>query len=389
MNIALVLHTTDSFRGATKAIMRILGHLREKEVRVFFIVPDNKGIYEDLKKQGHSLLVINYRPCAYPGHRNLKAKLLFSPRLVARIILNKKAVNCMARYLQDKDIHLIHTNTSIIKIGYDCARKLGLPHIYHIHEYADLMGYRYFPNQQSFVRQLRTSYSICITKDVQSHYGLTTSNFSRVIYNGIRSTVFDRPVRSSGEGYFLFAGRIEPNKGLDILLRAYKEYVSVARNVIPLYVAGAVGFNQQQYMVEMKQYIIDYQLQQLVCFMGERDDIDTIMREARAIVIPSLYEGFGLCMPEAMFNGCLAIGHNTTGTKEQLDNGLELKGEEIGLRYDTEAELTRCLTDVADKPSDVYTPYVELAFSTVNSLYTTERNAEQVYQFYQEVVGKR
>lgn len=388
MNVVLVLHTTDPFMGATKAVLRTLGLLREKGVKMYIIMPDDKGICEDLKRQGYSVLVVNHRPCAYPGHRNLKAKLLFFPRLIARMILNKMAVNRMVHYLQGKDINLIHTNTSIIKIGYDCSCKLGIPHIYHIREYADLMGYHYFPRQRCFVRQLSKSYSICITKDIQRHYGMKASGLSRVIYDGIRPTAFTRPVRNGVGEYFLFAGRIEPNKGLDILLRAYKEYVSFAHNVIPLYVAGGIGGNQQQYMDMMKHYIIDNHLQQLVHFMGERDDIDVIMREARAIIVPSLYEGFGLCMPEAMFNGCLAIGHNTTGTKEQLDNGKEIHGAEIALRYDTETELTQHLIDVADKPIENYESNVERAFDTVNRLYSTEENAEQVYRFYHEIIGK-
>ena len=64
------------------------------------------------------------------------------------------------------------------------------------------------------------------------------------------------------------------------------------------------------------------------------------MRQAKAIIIPSHNEGFGRCMPEAMFNGCLCIGHDTGGTKEQMDNGTEATGEDIALRYQTEDQLT-------------------------------------------------
>jgi glycosyltransferase involved in cell wall biosynthesis len=110
------------------------------------------------------------------------------------------------------------------------------------------------------------------------------------------------------------------------------------------------------------------------------------MQQARAIIIPSRFEGFGLCMPEAMFNGCLAIGRNTGGTKEQLDNGLRLQGSEIALRYDTTNELTHLLCEISQSPIAQYQPMVERAFHTVNQLYTEENNAREIFQFYQSIL---
>lgn len=390
MNIALILHTTDPFMGATKAILRTVDMLRARGVGVFVVTPDVQGIYEDLRRQGLPVVAINHRPCAYPGHRGAKGKLLFFPRLLARVVLNRRATRQLAQYLSDKDIDLIHTNTSIVRFGFDCARLMGIPHVYHIREYADRIGYHYFPFKHSFVRQLRQedSFSICITKDVQRYYGMDHSQCSRVVYDGIRPAASACPTHAD-KNYFLFAGRIEPNKGLHLLLKAYKAYASKAENPLPLRVAGATGAHQQHYMAQMEQFIQTNGLQQLVDFMGERSDIDQIMQKARAIIIPSLNEGFGLCMPEAMFNGCLAIGHNTTGTKEQLDNGVEQRGAEIALRYDTLEQLTQCLADVGGHPASHFAPYVERAFLTVNQLYTIEQNAERVFRFYQDIVGAK
>jgi glycosyltransferase involved in cell wall biosynthesis len=127
-------------------------------------------------------------------------------------------------------------------------------------------------------------------------------------------------------------------------------------------------------------------MQQFVVFLGERSDISDIMRQARALIIPSRFEGFGLCMPEAMFQGCLAIGHNTAGTKEQLDNGLELTGKEIALRYNTIEELTQLLKTVTERPSSDFDGYRLRAFDTVNQLYSSESNANSIYKFYNDII---
>lgn len=60
-----------------------------------------------------------------------------------------------------------------------------------------------------------------------------------------------------------------------------------------------------------------------VVFLGMRKDIYSLMKDAMALIVPSYWEGFGFITTEAMFNGCLVIGRNTSGTKEQFDNGLD------------------------------------------------------------------
>ena len=111
------------------------------------------------------------------------------------------------------------------------------------------------------------------------------------------------------------------------------------------------------------------------------------MQQAQAIIVPSRSEGFGRCLAEAMFNGCLSICHNTAGLKEQLENGIELTNEEIGLSYDTPQQLTRLLEEISETPSDKYEHMINLAFFTVNKLYTREKNAEAIYEFYKYILN--
>jgi len=91
-------------------------------------------------------------------------------------------------------------------------------------------------------------------------------------------------------------------------------------------------------------------------------------------------------MPEAMYNKTLVIAHNTAGTKEQLDNGVKLTGNEIALRYNTETELTQHLLTVSSVPLEQYSQMIERAYTTVSKLYTTEQNAQQVMQFYKDIL---
>ena len=385
MTIAYILSSTDPYGGATKSFLMMLKDVVRMGVTPVIILPDHNGICHELEENGHEVHVIPFRPNAFPRIKAPKNRILFIPKMIGRIGVNFLATKKLEKLLKNRGVDIIHTNVSVVKVGYLCAKRLHIPHIYHVREYIDAdFNIHYFPTQASIRKQFRQpfSHTICITKDIQRHHQLHNLATSRVIYNGITPRRTDMPHGGSHD-FFLYAGRIEPAKGLRELIEAYAVYVSQVDKPFPLHVAGRVI--HQQYYEQTVELIRDKQIESLVCFLGERSDIDQLMQQARAIIIPSRLEGFGRCMAEAMFNGCLAIGRNTGGTKEQFDNGRQLEHEEIALRYENTEELTNCLMQVAANYDD-FQSYLTRAFHTVNTLYSQETNTEQVCQFYNDIV---
>ena len=386
MNIAYILNATVLSGGATKAFLNMLEELLPYGVHPFVVVPDNDGVTQELKARRIPTLVINYRSSAYPSFHTMKERLLFIPKLLARIIVNFKATNAVEAFVKRNKIDLVHSNTGVVRIGFDAAQKVGLPHIYHIREYADELGIHYFPTKKSFSRQLncRLSYSVCITKAVQAHYQQSEKhNVSRVIYDGVFSETKVMP-NTNIKDYFLFAGRIQSVKGLEQLLTAYNHYAKNAKEPLKLKVAGSNA--DDAYYSRMVKYVEESNLERLVEFLGNRSDIAELMQNARALIVSSPFEGFGFCMPEAMQQGCLVIARNTSGTKEQLDNALEMTGQEIALRYETVEQLAKLLSEVASRPASDYECYTKKAFEVVNQLYTKENHAKEVYQFYKDIL---
>lgn len=386
MRIAYVLHSTDPLAGATKAFLFLLKGLMAKGIIPFVIVPDKRGIYSTLEDMGVVVLVLNYRPEAWTYQQTAKDFLLFLPRMVARLYVNWLSSIRLTAWLKDKNISLVHTNVGVISIGFRAARRLNIPHIYHIREYGDKdFNIRYFPNKHAFWYQFKApkSYSICITRDIQAYHKQDGNQHSQVIYDGVMPAVAVCP-HIDKENYLLYAGRIEQAKGLDILLEAYSDYVEKSSTIIPLWIAGSM--NNSQYLDKIKSIVSNRKLSQHITFLGERNDLQSLMQRAKAIIIPSRFEGFGFCMAEAMFNGCLAIGNNTAGTREQFDNGLQLEKKEIGIRYNTKEELTQRLIDITNSPAVHYKDMVARAFHTVNSMYSREKHTENVYVFYKRII---
>jgi len=386
MKIAYILSATNPHGGASKAFKTMLSGLMKLGVEPIIIVPDKEGLYKEFMEQGLSVYALRYKLNIYPGHRTLKKVIEFIPRLITKYILNTIASQQLATILQKEHIDIVHTNVGVINIGYLASRKAQIPHIYHIREYADLdFDMDVFPSKKHFRQQLneRQSYSICITRDIQQHHHQTGKDSSRVIYDGIKPAI-KKLVEHEKSPYLLYAGRIEPAKGLMDLLIAYAECIKETPEVLPLFIAGSI--HQENYWNDIQAFIQEVGLQKQIHYLGQVQDIEQYMQKARAIIIPSRFEGFGLCMPEAMFNGCLAVGRNTGGTKEQLDNGRQLQGEEIALRFENIQQLSHHLKEISLMPTEHYRPMVERAFQTVNHLYTEENNAQQIFQFYQTIL---
>lgn len=385
MNIVYILHSTDKLGGASKSFMTLLKGVRDKGVSPIVVLPDKNGIYNELVKMEVPVVTTIYRPNTYPYHKTVKDYFLFIPRLIARRYVNARAVARLTKIFSARHIDIIHTNVSVIDIGFRLSRKLRKPHIYHIREYGDLdFSEYYYPSSKVFHRTLHfpESYAICITRDLLKYHKLQESDSYKIVYNGICSRKNDIPVTLK-EDYFLYAGRIEPAKGLLSLLEAYCLFCKKTQRNIPLWIAGEVC--DEEYAEKVNLFVQSSRLSSSVCFLGARNDMERLMQNAKAIIIPSRFEAFGRCMAEAMFNGCLVVGKYTGGTKEQFENGIRMTGKEIGLRYDTAEELVECL-EAASQSSEANEAMIQRAFYTVNRLYSKDEYIDQIYNFYNHII---
>lgn len=108
------------------------------------------------------------------------------------------------------------------------------------------------------------------------------------------------------KSYFLFTSSIEPRKNLDRVLDAYLAYrESTAGAALPLIVTGTAGWKSQHTHRRLEAL----QNQGLVLYLGyvSQQVLPFLVAGARAVVYPSLYEGFGLPVLEAMQSGTATL----------------------------------------------------------------------------------
>lgn len=386
MKVLFIKSSTTTHGGGSKAFMQMLYGLIALGVTPMVILPDKKGLYTTLRSMGVACVTLRYRMSVYPWTKSLKDKFLFIPRLLGRMIVNNLAVLQIIPIVKQFKPDIIHTNVSVIAIGYYVARLLKIPHVWHIREYGDKdFNLHYYPCRhiQSKRYQTFNSYTICITKDIQRYNHLGALNTSKVIYDGVLSSSKQTYVINK-KPYFLFAGRLEHAKGVLPLIDAYALYCKQHQFSLPLYIAGS-GTPEYTHLIKNK--IQEYDIEDKIKLLGMRDDILSLYKEAKALIVPSLSEGFGFITAEAMFSGCLVIGHDIAGTKEQFDNGKEFTGEEIALRYATQEQLVQHLNDVTNKKTAHYQSMIDSAQQVVAKLYTSEEHSKQIYDYYQYILG--
>lgn len=387
MKVLYVINATTPAGGANKSLLAMLDGLTERGITPVVVAPDAEGICHSLHDRGIETHALPFRPNTFPRLSSAKDWPTFLPKLAARRLVNAKAAKAVARLCIERGVELVHSNVSVVDIGFRAAMTLGLPHVYHFREFADLdFGMHYFHSWRAFHKAIDRplSYSICITRGIASHHGLSGAR-ARVIYNGIAN--LPHPAATvERKRRFLFAGRIEPAKGLAEAVQAYCLYAKQTDDPAQLAVAGEV--TDAAYFQRIKAFISDNGLDANIAFLGERSDVAQLMQESIATIVASRFEAFGRTTAEAMACGCLVIGHDTGGTREQFDNGLRLTGEEIGLRYTTVEQLAEHLHAVADAPVGSHADMECRARLTVERLYSTDANVESVFNFYKDITDQ-
>jgi glycosyltransferase involved in cell wall biosynthesis len=140
----------------------------------------------------------------------------------------------------------------------------------------------------------------------------------RVIHEGVSENFFLPPAKPNQmfkeklpEKYFLCAGKISPRKNTIRVLEALTNPELQTSNLV---LVGGDGWDHEQ----VKHKVNELGLNDRVHFLGyvSDDELKYLYRNCMAFVYPSLFEGFGLTVLEAMACGAPVISSNSTSIPE-------------------------------------------------------------------------
>ena len=116
-------------------------------------------------------------------------------------------------------------------------------------------------------------------------------------------------------------GRFQPIKGQLKLVEALDSLIQDGANVTCILVGGCVfgAEEDEDYYNKVKKYVYDNKLDRNVIFLGERQDIPSILKEIDCLVISSDNESFGMIAIEALATGTPVLSTPNDGVSEILN----------------------------------------------------------------------
>jgi glycosyltransferase involved in cell wall biosynthesis len=218
-----------------------------------------------------------------------------------------------------------------------------------LHDLSPLLHPEWHPAErvEQFEKHFRRSLSQCIhfftvsefvRQEVIRTLGLSPAQVTRT-YNGIRSNLAPLPAAEVKAflhrldlppRYLLHVGTIEPRKNLTTLLRAYCSLPEQVRSSWPLLLVGGWGWNS----ADVANFLDNGARQRGVLYRRyvPEGDLSALYNGARALVFPSLYEGFGLPPVEMLACGGAVLASTagavaeTVGCQAHLIEPMDLDG---------------------------------------------------------------
>lgn len=186
--------------------------------------------------------------------------------------------------------------------------------------------------------------------------------------NFVSSTKKDIRVKSpNDEPYALFVGRLSEEKGLRLLLEAWK---GINLNLV-IVGAGPLG------------YLLNKNTKSNIFFLGKQppDAVNQLMHQAKFLVVPSqCYETFGMVVVEAYAQGTPVICPEPSAMAELVEFGVTGLTFKMSNAEDLRAKVLTMINQTAG------TKNIQ-AVQRYERLYSAEANYQQLMQVYQEAIN--
>jgi glycosyltransferase involved in cell wall biosynthesis len=183
-------------------------------------------------------------------------------------------------------------------------------------------------------------------KDIGDVYGKSAAAKTNVVYQGFDPIFFQSQVKLPStlkkvQPYFYYPAATWPHKNHLRLIEAFASFLE-SHSSYYLVLSGISKQNQ----AKIQNKITELGISKNVQFLGylKYEDLPVVYKGALALVFPSLFEGFGIPILEAMASGCPILAADNTSIPEVVG--------QAGLLFDATdtKSIESCLMRIADSP---------------------------------------
>jgi glycosyltransferase involved in cell wall biosynthesis len=391
MHVCFFTHYTEMAGGSNFSLVELMRKLQAQGVEITLITPNMGEINGEANKLGirnKSFSFFPFRDGYYMWTTPDDTGIHWLKNRV-KMQINKLTVPKITEYLSSLNVDIIHTNCSVTCVGAEVAKRLSIPHIWHIREYnVEDFNWKFIYGRRRSIQEIedKSKELIFISKDLESKYRVAYPQLKEhpVIYNGIDVKRFyynQNPEKFKSQDICIaMSGSVSAHKNQGELIKAigllpeqYKKHVSCI----------FIGGEDPDYRRELDRNIQSFSLKNQITFLGHRSDVNELLRGAHIAVTASRCEAFGRVTVEYMMAGLAVIVSNTGANPEIVKDG------ETGLVYQY------------GKPEDLRDKikwYMDHRDSLQNiamhgqadacERFTSDMNAANIYNLYKKVLGR-
>ena len=310
----LILHSSNDLYGASKIFIQTCDLLHNANYEIHVMLP-SKGPLDELIDKN---ILINYHNLGV-----LRKKYLNPLGLFNRFIINIKAISFLSDYVKKNKINLVYTNTSTIISAAVAAKKNKIPSLFHVHE-IPISNKIY----EIFIGKIINRYSskvLTVSNSVKKHWlkYIEVKKIER-IYNGIIFSKTDSLVereRDQDDFVITSVARIIPYKGHSYLIDIANELIKKSTKFKFLIVGDTLS-SYASYEKSIKQKVKDLELENLIKFLGFREDVSSILKQSDLFIHPAIApDPLPTVLFESLHNDLPTVATNLGGAIEILDNG--------------------------------------------------------------------
>lgn len=282
--------------GISRYFSELIPRISSRDTKIYVFATPNKNVFIERIPQD---------------------SLIEVPRFTSSDLLDfKKLIN-----LQSTSRSIYHS-TYYGNVNYSHLKDNGIKIVTTVY---DLIAEKFPSKKRSLIPRINlkkrainhADHIICISNstksDLESIYKVDTDRIS-VVHLGVNNNSISRRIESSriiNEKFLLFVGKRSGYKNFKTFLTAFAESKYLKEN-FKLVLFGGGKINSEENELFEKYNILDR------IYIPNNDDetLENLYLNATALIYPSLYEGFGLPLIEAMSFGCPVFAGNTSSIPE-------------------------------------------------------------------------
>lgn len=320
MTVCFVSHDA-GLGGASRALIELVDALQNLGIRCRVVVPGKGPLVGELRRLG---VGVSWLPCPWwAGRRAAPWDRL--GRSAATLLMLTPFVARLAKLGCD----VVYTNTLTVPVGAMAAKLLGIPHVWHVHEFGcehhrlrfDL-GFRGTAWCMDRLSAAVVAVSDALAAKLRP---LLPPAKLHVVYQSVTVTPdpqaeeaarLDR-ARRGRVFQAIVVGEVTEAKGQADAVRAISELVRDGMDC-ELLVVGEVNRHYRPYLERL---VAELGLEDRVRFTGAVTNPYPLLRTADVALMCSRYEGFGRVTVEAMLAGKPVVGARSGATPELVRDG--------------------------------------------------------------------